>query len=61
MSEVLLLKVSEAAELMGVSERTVRRELARLGYVCRRSTWTVRHKAEAEPDYLPKGRGSKRW
>ena len=44
-----------------VSERTVRPELARLGYVCRRSTWTVRHKAEAEPDYLPKGRGSKRW
>jgi transposase len=43
-----------------VSERTVRRGLASLGYVCRRSTWVLRERAEAEPDYHPKGRGSKR-
>lgn len=43
-----------------VSERTVRRGLALLGYVCRRPTWTVRHKAEESPDYLPKRQGSKR-
>jgi transposase len=43
-----------------VSERTVRRGLESLGYVCRRPTWTVRHKAEEQPDYLPKRTGSKR-
>jgi transposase len=43
-----------------VSERTVRRGLESLDYVCRRPTWTVRHKAEEQPDYLPKRRGSKR-
>ena len=43
-----------------VSERTVRRGLALLGYVCRRPTWTVRHKAEESADYLPKRQGSKR-
>jgi transposase len=41
-------------------ERTVRRGLADLGYVCRRGTWTVRHKAEEQPDYAPKRKGSKR-
>lgn len=45
---------------IAVSERTVRRGLERLGYVCRRSTWVLRERAEAEPDYHPKGRGSKR-
>jgi transposase len=43
-----------------VSERTVRRGLAALDYVCRRGTWTVRHLAEEQPDYLPKRKGSKR-
>jgi transposase len=42
-----------------VSERTVRRGLESLGYVCRRPTWTVRHKAEEQPDYLPKRKGSR--
>jgi hypothetical protein len=42
-----------------VSERTVRRGLAALDYVCRRGTWTVRHKAEEQPDYVPKRPGSK--
>jgi transposase len=43
-----------------VGERSVRRGLASLDYVCRRSTWVLRHKAEAEPDYRPKWKGSKR-
>jgi transposase len=42
-----------------VSERTVRRGLDLLGYVCRRPTWTVRHKAEEQEDYAPKRQGSK--
>jgi transposase len=45
---------------VAVSERTVRRGLAELGYVCRRGTWMLRHRAEAEPDYHPKGKGSRR-
>jgi transposase len=45
---------------IAVGERTVRRGLKSLGYVCRRPTWTVRHKAEEQPDYGPKGQGSKR-
>lgn len=43
-----------------VSERTVRRGLESLGYRLGRPTWCVRHKAEEEPDYLPKRPGSKR-
>jgi transposase len=43
-----------------VSEQTVRRGLESLGYVCRRPTWTVRHKAEEQPDYRPKRPGSRR-
>jgi transposase len=43
-----------------VNERTVRRDLEQLDYRLGRPTWTVRKKAEAEPDYLPKGTGSKR-
>jgi transposase len=43
-----------------VSEMTVRRGLESLGYVCRRPVWTVRHKAEEQPDYRPKRKGSKR-
>lgn len=43
-----------------VSERTVRRGLESLGYRLGRPTWSVRHKAEEEPDYAPKRPGSKR-
>lgn len=50
--------VSQTGQAM--SERTVRRGLAALDYVCRRGTWSVRHKAEEQPDYLPKRWGSKR-
>lgn len=45
---------------IAVSEGTVRRGLALLGYVCRRPTWTLRHKAEEQAGYAPKRRGSKR-
>ena len=50
------------AETTGVevSERTVRRGLDSLGYRLGRPTWSVRHKAEEEPDYAPKRPGSKR-
>jgi transposase len=44
---------------VAVGERSVRRGLESLGYVCRRSTWVLRHKAEEQPDYHPKGKGSR--
>lgn len=43
-----------------VAERTVRRGLDSLGYVCRRPTWVLRQRAEAEPGYYVKAKGSKR-
>jgi transposase len=43
-----------------VSERTVRRALAARDQVCRRPTYTVRPKAEEDPAYGPKARGSRR-
>jgi transposase len=56
------LLATHLAEQTGiaVSEHGVRRGLASLGYVCRRGTWTVRHRAEEDPDYRPKGKGSQR-
>ena len=56
------LLVGYLAEQTGiaVSERTVGRGLASLGYVCRRGTWTVRHRAEEDEDYRPKRKGSRR-
>ena len=44
---------------VAVGERSVRRGLESLGYVCRRSTWVLRERAEAQPDYHPKGKGSR--
>lgn len=55
----LLAKYLEEKTGIAVGERTVRRGLALLDYVCRRSTWTVRHKAEKQPDYPPKRQGSR--
>jgi transposase len=55
----LLAAYLQEAAGVAVSERTVRRGLAALGYVCRRPVWTVRHRAEEQADYLPKGRGSR--
>jgi transposase len=47
------------AERTGIetSERTVRRGLASLGYRLGRPTWSVRHKAEEEPNFAPKKPG----
>lgn len=45
---------------LSMSERTVRRYLKQHGYRLGRPTSTVRHKAEEQPDYAPKRRGSKR-
>jgi transposase len=45
---------------VAVSEQSVRRGLASLDYVCRRGTWTVRHRAEEDAHYLPKEKGSRR-
>ena len=56
----LLARYLSAQTGFPTGERTVRRGLEDLGWVCRRGTWTVRHKAEEYPDYLPKGTGSKR-
>jgi transposase len=35
-----------------VSEETVRRHLHGLGYVCKRPTWTVAHKAQEQSDWV---------
>ena len=56
----LLAQYLAALTGITVDEATVRRGLASLGYVCRRPVWTVRHKAEEQPKYLPKRKGSKR-
>ncbi|HEU5398954.1 MAG TPA: helix-turn-helix domain-containing protein [Gammaproteobacteria bacterium] len=37
---------------IAVDQETVRRYLHRLGYVCKRPTWTVAHKAHEREDYL---------
>jgi transposase len=57
----LLAKYLEEKTGIAVNERTVRRGLDLLGYVCRRPTWIVRHKAEERPDYAKKKMASKRY
>jgi len=54
----LLVDYLQQETRIAVSERTVRRGLASLGYRLGRPTWSVRHKAEEQPDYSPKGKGS---
>ena len=58
-SAPLLAKYLKERTGIEVDERSVRRGLEGLGYVCRRPTWVLRQKAEEEPDYLPKPKGSK--
>ena len=58
-SAPLLAKYLKERTGIEVGERSVRRGLAGLGYVCRRPTWVLRHKAEEQPDYHPKGKGSR--
>lgn len=45
---------------LATSEHMVRAGLATLDFRLGRPTWTVRHKAEEQENYLPKRRGSKR-
>src|SRR3989304_4866942 len=56
----LLAKYLAEKTGIAVGEWTVRHHLALLDYVCRRPTWTVRHKAEEQPDYAPKKTGTQR-
>jgi transposase len=42
---------------IAVDAETVRQRLHRLGYVCKRPTWTVAHKAQEQADYLGNGSG----
>ena len=37
---------------IAVDQETVRQRLHRLGYVCKRPTWTVEHKAQEQAGYL---------
>lgn len=53
----LLAKHLEEKTGIAVGEHTVRRGLDLLGYVCRRPTWTVRHKAEEQATYTQKKMG----
>jgi transposase len=55
---VLLIAPLLATTGILTGERTVRRGLESLGFVCRRPTWTVRHKAEEQPEYQGKRKGS---
>lgn len=47
------------AEQTGIhaDQETVRRYLHRLGYVCKRPTWTVAHKAQADEAWVGNGCG----
>lgn len=40
-----------------VTAECIRQHLGRAGAVCRRPTWTVKHKAEAQPGYAQKKAG----
>lgn len=40
-----------------VTDECIRQHLERVGAVCRRPTWTVKHKAQAQPGYAQKKAG----
>lgn len=40
-----------------VTDECIRQHLNRVGAVCRRPTWTVKHKAQAQPGYAQKKAG----
>lgn len=50
---------SYLAQKMGIAvcDETIRLALHRLGYVCKRPTWTVQHKAQEREDWEGKGCG----
>jgi transposase len=53
------LLASHLSQRLGISvnPETVRRTLHRLGYVCKRPTWTVAHKAQEREDWPGNGFG----
>ena len=50
----LLRKVIKRRYKSDVSDECIRQHLHAVGGVCRRPTWTVRHRAEAQPGYAQK-------
>jgi transposase len=55
----LLADYLAAKSGIAVDPETVRRALHRLGYVCKRPTWTVEHKAAEREDWVGKGCGER--
>jgi transposase len=55
----LLAAYLAAKSGIAVDPETVRRALHRLGYVCKRPTWTVEHKAAEREDWVGKGSGGR--
>jgi transposase len=53
-STLLLRKVIKRRYKCEVSDECIRQHLHAVGGVCRRPTWTVRHRAEAQPGYAQK-------
>lgn len=50
----LLAKVVKRRWKVSVSDECIRQHLLRVGAVCRRPTWTVKHLAERQPGYAQK-------
>lgn len=50
----LLAKVVKRRWKVSVGEECIRQHLQRVGAVCRRPTWTVKHLAERQPGYAQK-------
>lgn len=53
----LLAKLVRRRFKRHVTDECIRQHLARIGVVCRRPTWTVKHKAHAQPGYAQKKAG----
>ena len=53
----LLAKLVRRRFKRNVTDECIRQHLERVGVVCRRPTWTVKHKAQAQPGYAQKKAG----
>jgi transposase len=53
----LLVKLVRRRFKHTVTDECIRQHLRRAGAVCRRPTWTVKHKAQAQPGYAQKKAG----
>lgn len=53
----LLAKLVRRRFKCDVTDECIRQHLERIGVVCRRPTWTVKHKAQAQPGYAQKKAG----